>query len=114
MCQDWSTLQISIFGIDGGAGGRGVRSPPPPAPPTKIWRGHTKPPDALVLKNIFTDVFDNTCDIGDFRMHIFCPQTTQELPKKHHEVRGDSHMKGAGILVGNFEGDQFGRGLTFF
>ena len=51
-------------------------------PPTKIWRGHAKPPDALVLKNSFTDVFD----IGDFRAHIFCPQTTQELPKKHHEA----------------------------
>ena len=31
------------------------------------------------------DVFDNTCDIGDFWEHIFCPQTTQELPKKYHE-----------------------------
>ena len=37
-------------------------------------------------KNTFTDVFDNTCDIGDFRAHIFCPQTTQELPKKNHEA----------------------------
>ena len=59
--------------------GAGVFSP---SPPTKIWRGHAKPPDALVLKNSFTDVFD----IGDFRAHIFCPQTTQELPKKHHEA----------------------------
>ena len=32
------------------------------------------------------DIFDNTCDISDFRAHIFCPQTTQELPKKHKEV----------------------------
>ena len=32
------------------------------------------------------DVFDNNCDIGDFREHIFCPQTTQELPKKHHDA----------------------------
>ena len=31
------------------------------------------------------DLFDNTCDTGDFREHIFCPQTTQGLPKKHHE-----------------------------
>ena len=37
-------------------------------------------------KNVFTDVFDITCDIGDFRVHIFCPQTTQELPNKHHEA----------------------------
>ena len=37
-------------------------------------------------KSTFTDVFDNTCDIGDFRAHIFYQQTTQELPKKHHEA----------------------------
>lgn len=37
-------------------------------------------------KNTFQDVFDNTCDIDDFRAHIFCLQTTQELPKKHHEA----------------------------
>ena len=33
-----------------------------------------------------TDVFDVTSSICDFRAHIFCPQTTQELPKKHHEA----------------------------
>ena len=33
---------------------RGAKSPPPPHP--------------------HTDVFDNTCDINDFREHIFCPQ----------------------------------------
>ena len=32
------------------------------------------------------DEFDNTCDMGDFRAHIFCPQMTQELPKKHYEA----------------------------
>ena len=40
----------------------------------------------LVPKNTFTDVFDNTCDISDFRAHNFCPQMTQELPKKHKEA----------------------------
>ena len=30
-------------------------------------------PDVLAPKNTFTDVFYNTCDIGDFRGHIFCP-----------------------------------------
>ena len=34
----------------------------------------------------YPDVFDNTCDICDFGAHIFCPQTTQELPKKHNEA----------------------------
>ena len=33
-----------------------------------------------------TDVFDVTSSIRDFRAHIFSPQTTQELPKKHHEA----------------------------
>ena len=66
--------------------GTGVFSP---SPPTKIWRGHAKRPDALVLKNTFTDVFD----IGDFRAHISCPQTTQELPKKHHEA--GAHLMGS-------------------
>ena len=32
------------------------------------------------------DEFDNTCDMGDFRAQIFCPQMTQELPKKHYEA----------------------------
>ena len=40
----------------------------------------------LVPRNTFTDVFDNACDICDFRAHIFCPQTTQELPKKRDEA----------------------------
>ena len=37
-------------------------------------------------QNTLTDVFDNTCDISDSRAHIFCPQTIQELPKKHLEA----------------------------
>ena len=44
------------------------------------------PSHVLVPKNTFTDVFDNTGDISDFRAHIFCSQTTQELPKKHNEA----------------------------
>ena len=48
------------------------------------------PPHVLVPKNTFTGVFDNTCDmhqrISDFRAHIFCPQVTQELPKKQNEA----------------------------
>lgn len=40
----------------------------------------------LVPINTFKDVFHNTGDIGVFRADIFCPQTTQELPKKHPEV----------------------------
>ena len=34
-----------------------------------------------------TDVSDITSSIRDCRAHIFCPQRTQELPKKHHEER---------------------------
>ena len=40
-------------------------------------------PHVLVPKNPLKDVFDNTFDIGDFRAHIFCPQTTQEPAEKH-------------------------------
>ena len=29
---------------------------------------------------------DNTCDIADFRAHIFRSQATQELPKNHNEA----------------------------
>ena len=54
---------------------RGAGGSKAPPPSTKIWTGRA-----------FTDVFDNTSDIGDFREHIFGPQTTQELPKKHHEA----------------------------
>ena len=38
----------------------------------------------LVPKNTFTGVLDNTGDMSDFRAHIFCSQTTQELPKKQY------------------------------
>ena len=40
----------------------------------------------MVLKNTFKGVFDNTWDIGNFGVHIFCPQMAQELPKKCHEI----------------------------
>ena len=40
----------------------------------------------LVPKNTFKDVFDISCDIGDFRAHSSCPQMTQELPKKHYDT----------------------------
>ena len=50
---------FSILDIGGGAGGQS--------------------PHVLVPKNTCKGIIDNTCDIGDFRAHIFCPQTTQEL-----------------------------------
>ena len=42
----------------------------------------------LVPKDTFMDVFDISCDIGnfEFRAHIFCPHTTQELPKRHYDA----------------------------
>ena len=51
-------------------GGRGVRST------LKQKLGWQSPPH----------FGDNTCNIGHFSAHIFCPQTTQEQPKKHHET----------------------------
>ena len=42
-------------------GSRGVRSTP-----KQKWGGRA-PPHVLVPKNTFMDVFDNTCDIGNFR-----------------------------------------------
>ena len=72
--------------------GAGVFSPSPP--PNQNLARACKAPDALVLKNTFTDVFN----IGDFRAHIFCPQTTQELPKKHHEV--GAHLMGSCMKLG--------------
>ena len=57
------------------------------APLPKKNLGGAGLPHVLVPKNTFSDVFDNTCDSSDFRAHIFCPQTTQELPKKHNEAR---------------------------
>ena len=45
--------------------------------------GGGRVPHVLVPKDTLPDVFDNTRDISDFGARIFCPQTTQELPKKH-------------------------------
>ena len=64
--------------IGGGVGGQGVRSPP-----NRNWGG--TPLHVLVPKNTIADVFDNNFDIS---AHIFCLQTTQELPKKHNEQGG--------------------------
>ena len=51
-------------------------------PPNQNLARACKAPRRFSAENSFTDVFD----IDDFRAHIFCPQTTQELPKKHHEA----------------------------
>ena len=56
-------------------GGRSEKLEQSPPPPHTVW----------FPKNLLKDEFDNTFDIGDFRVHIFCPQT-QELPEKHHEA----------------------------
>ena len=48
-------------------------------PINKNRRGRTR----FGAENIASDT---TCGIGGIRMHIFYPQTTQELPKKHHEA----------------------------
>ena len=37
-------------------------------------RGDVRSPHLGAKKN--KDEFDNACDIGDFRAHIFCPQKT--------------------------------------
>ena len=60
--------------IGGGEGGRGFRSPIPQG---------AELPHILVLKKSFKGAFDIICD---FRAHIFCPQTSQKLIKKHHEA----------------------------
>ena len=68
-------------------GSRRVRSPHPPSPPQKKQitniGGKNPPFHVLVLEDTFTDVFDITCDMTDFKahIHIFCSQTTCELSK---------------------------------
>ena len=49
----------------------------------KNWLGYSPPPLHFGAKNITSDI---TVGIGDIRVHIFCPQMTQELPKKHHKA----------------------------
>ena len=51
--------------LSGGAG-RSVAHPPPP-PNQKFVRG------SLLSVIAITDVFNITCDIGDFKAHISCP-----------------------------------------
>ena len=51
--------------------------------------GGENPPTFWCQKPFLRDVYDNTCDNVDFRLqsaHFLRPQTTQELPKKHHEA----------------------------
>ena len=80
----WEKGSYILLQFDSGRGGEvgGQRYPKPPQ--TKNWEGQSPP--RFEPKNTFTDVFDNTCDISYFKAHIFCPQTTQELPKKHNEA----------------------------
>ena len=66
-------------------GEQGSRNLPRPAE-QKFIGGQSPPPPYFGSENTFTDLFDNSCDIGDFRVHIFYPQTTQGLPKKHHQA----------------------------
>ena len=73
--------------LRGGAGGVGRGSV---APPNTNMEGQSL--HVLVPKNSFTEVFDNTGDMGDFREHIFCRQTTQELPKKQHHEAGPEQL----------------------
>ena len=70
-----SSIFVGTYQVSGGVGGRA------PQNKTLFW-GRQSPPPRLVPKNTFTDAFENTCDMSDFRAHIFCPQTTQELPIK--------------------------------
>ena len=73
--------------IGGGAGGAGGSVAPTPLPPPKKQitniGGKNPPFHVLVLEDTFTDVFDITCDMADFKahIHIFCSQTTCELSK---------------------------------
>ena len=52
--------------------------------------GGAEPPRLSAKKHFYECIchpIDIACDIDDFRSHIFCPQTTQQQPKKHHEAR---------------------------
>ena len=59
---------------------RKVATPRPPKE-TFWWKKKGKKRE----KHFCTDVFDNTCHIDHFKEYIFCPQNTQEPPKKHNE-----------------------------
>ena len=72
----------------GGGGGGGAAAGGSHSPPNKNL-GRQSPLTFWCLKTLLRMYnIDITCDTGDFRVHIFCPQTTQELPtcKKHHEA----------------------------
>ena len=64
-----------VWGVGGGVGGGGPCSPPPP--PAKQKSGVAEPKTNSLHpvrfgaepNNTFTNVFDNTYDIGDFRAH---------------------------------------------
>ena len=53
----------------GGGGGKG-------------WKAGLPVP-LFGAENIASNI---TCGIGDITAHIYCAQTAQELPKKHHEA----------------------------
>ena len=52
-------------------------------PPNKNWGGRAL--RHFGAEKHFCWWIDDTCDISDLREHIFCPQMTQELPKKDSE-----------------------------
>ena len=60
--------------------------------------GGTVAPHVLVLKNTVIDVYDNTCDISDFEAYIFCPQATQEQPKKRNEAEPPEQLPTDALL----------------
>ena len=66
---------------------RKVATPLPPKE-TFWWKKKGKKRE----KHFCTDVFDNTCHIDHFKAYIFCPQTTQEPPKKHNEGGLPGHL----------------------
>ena len=85
----WPTTTLTILPeAIGGEGGRGG-SVAPHHPSTKNGGG-AEPPRLSAKKHFYECIchpIDIACDIDDFRSHIFCPQTTQQQPKKHHEAR---------------------------
>ena len=84
----WPTTTLTILPeAIGGEGGReGSVAPHPPS--TKNLGGRAA---AFKCQKHFYECIchpiDIACDIDDFRSNIFCPQTTQQQHKKHHEAR---------------------------
>ena len=54
-----------------------------------MWEALNKTPGEVQTVKV---VFDITCGNGGFRAYIFCPLTTQELPKKHHEAGSSEQL----------------------